>query len=284
MAIHDTEVVDDELRTFDEAFPDGIDGWSLEEVGAVLDDLDVLLGICTREEVAAIHAVLDPPEPLARFAEETEAVAVLAEDDAVVDAALRSFVARGLVEVTGADDEGATIDLLGPLSIVGRTRIAAPFVSLVEAQSADGEDGQLTVHQIAEEVLVEETVDEDGFHLFVMRDLLGEAVALANLIDPEGLAGEEPGEVTEHTGNAAEEALERLREQADAVVVITTYGEIDEDTIVESVVSFYTTGDGVVAASGYRLDDEEVLSTVELHGEGLIELLMASLRALPEDE
>lgn len=284
----------DGVLTFERAFGSALARPTADEVRSVLVDDDVFVGVFTDEELAAVHAVVDPTEPLADFAEQAARVAELARDDRMVDAMLRSFVARGLVEV-GEESEGEVeVELLGPLAIVGRSRIPGPLVTLVELHEKDEEETlAVTVHHLDEDVILEEAVDDGGFHAFVLRDVIGEALALANLLDPHRLAKGD-GTPARFENAIATSELERLHDQNSAVLVVQTFvageeppegapepGTDDEaDDISESLISFFSGDAGVTVASGYEVDGSTVLVSVGVGPDTLVDLLVDALLGL----
>lgn len=283
---HEEPVDEGGVRTWEEAFGDaGPDGPTDEELAAVLEHDDVFLGVYTVEELAALHSLIEVEEPLAAFDAPAAAIDARAGDHDAVDAALRSLAARGLAVFSESDpqDDFLGVEIRGPLAVIAQSRLGPPLVNLIEIEEKGGETAALTAYHLDEDVVLEEATDDDGFHAFVLRDVLGEAVALANMLDPDREALDD-GEPKEHSGDGAERELKRLKAGSEAALVVHTVADLDDDTVTESIATFFAGPNGVTVVSGYDLDGATTVVTAELSATSFLDLLVDALLGMPDSD
>ena len=167
-------------------------------LGRRIADGSVELACLTDEEMASINNA-DEDTPF-RPAEPPERLRSLSEDarTAVLTTALRSLVARGLIEDPGdeklerAAAEGAMVSLrpfgeLESILAVRRAPAAVVFVGQASYLAA--------LHGFREEPVrgfLEERIDRRGLHYFTLRGAAQAVEAVAALADPGGQAGLAP--------------------------------------------------------------------------------------------
>ena len=187
----------------------------------------VELACLTDEEMASINADEDTPF---RPAEPPERLRSLSEDarTAVLTTALRSLVARGLIEDPGdeklerAAAEGAMVSLrpfgeLESILAVRRAPTAVVFVGQASYLAA--------LHGFREERVrgfLEERIDRRGLHYFTLRGAAQAVEAVAALADPGGQAGR-AGPALGEPGEIPGEVTEALREFGPGVTRLDAY-------------------------------------------------------------
>jgi hypothetical protein len=169
----------------------GLEPTQLAALLSLLDQAEVALGAFTEEELAAVDPPADPPVvplPLLDLAPSEAA------RDQLLSAALRSLVARGLIEF---GEEPGDLRAVGALSTVLALRGSPNSLLIVERVTED-DPARLVVYGFpvpgADRTLfLAESVAELGHHEFVLRSLEGQAAALAAFVGPEptyGAAGD----------------------------------------------------------------------------------------------
>ena len=196
-------------------------------LGRLIADGSVELACLTDEEMASINADEDTPF---RPAEPPERLRSLSEDarTAVLTTALRSLVARGLIEDPGdeklerAAAEGAMVSLrpfgeLESILAVRRAPAAVVFVGQASYLAA--------LHGFREEPVrgfLEERIDRRGLHYFTLRGAAQAVEAVAALADPGGQAGR-AGPALGEPGEVPGEVTEALREFGPGVTRLDAY-------------------------------------------------------------
>lgn len=162
-----------------DAVDDGDLDSAVADLLAVLDGQDVHLGTYTDEE---LYAVAPPGEeplvPLPVLELATEAAR-----DELLAAAVRSLIARGLLEASDAPGE---LRALGPLGAVLALRSSPAWVVVLERVAEFDPSRRLvygTVSAGPADLLLEERITTTGAHDFMLRSPERQASALAEWLD-----------------------------------------------------------------------------------------------------
>jgi hypothetical protein len=161
----------------------GLEPTQLASLMSLLEQAEVSLGAFTEEELAAVDPPADPPLvplPLLELAPSE------AERDQLLSAALRSLVARGLIEF---GDEPGDLRATGVLSTVLALRGSPNSLLIVERVTED-DPARVVVYGFplpggGPTLFMAETVAELGHHEFVLRSAEGQAAALATFVGPQ---------------------------------------------------------------------------------------------------